>query len=231
MQTVLLNHSSNSLWEIEVEDGEDFSDWEIRTSASYRPDMDTSSWDARMEIDPTKRRSQSQGQRSSQTNASSPAVDQNPSTHWYPFWKEYNDEQSHSQPPVFSASTTYENMTLWDGTPEYAGLHQPEAQINISMSNTLRKVRLVTPGPLIFRRLLGSALLVDADDPEKQFTIFRELVQPYNFSRSVSEVTFLTPTQDKVAVALDMDGYATIVLHMPTGTVATVQRLLFYTED
>ena len=185
MRTVLLNRSSNMLWEISVEGEEDFSDWEIRTAASYRTDADTSSWDAHRQIYSKKRRSQSQQKRSSQKNGSSLVVDQDLSTHWYPFWKDYSDEQNRLQPPVFSASTTHENMTLWDGTPAYTGLHQPEAQINISMSNKLRKVRLVTPGPVVFRRLLGSAHRFSLRYIESlsNNTISREATQRSRFSR------------------------------------------------
>ena len=54
-------------------------------------------------------------------------------------------------------------------------------------------------------------------------------VQPYNFTRGEREVSFLTPTSDRVD--LDAAGYATISLRMPTGTMANVTKLLIYSED
>jgi hypothetical protein len=60
---------------------------------------------------------------------------------------------------------------------------------------------------------------------------YRELVQPYNFSRENSRVTFLTPTGQQVQKMLDSDGYVPIELEAPTGTKTTIRRLLLYTED
>ena len=88
----------------------------------------------------------------------------------------------------------------------------------------------ISAGPLMFRRLLGSALIVDADDEATNCTLFREYVQPYNFTRTKTGASFLTPTHREVKGAL-VGGYANISLYMASGTAANVTRLLFLTED
>ena len=66
------------------------------------------------------------------------------------------------------------------------------------------------------------------------YTIIREQVQRYNFSRSsgsggLSVVSFITPTGEENE--RDADGYADVVVLRSDGVAARVSRLLYYTED
>ena len=93
----------------------------------------------------------------------------------YEYWSAYAEEQQRQgEPPEYSAAQTHENMTLWDGTPAHVGLHQPDLRIHISSMANL-SLKLTSPGPLSFRRLVGSARLVDSKDG-RELRVYRELV-------------------------------------------------------
>ena len=104
------------------------------------------------------------------------------------------------------------------------------ARMNLTSMAGAELLHPISVGPLMFRRLLGSALIVDADDEATNYTLFREYVQPYNFTRTKTGASFLTPTHREVKGAL-VGGYANISLYMASGTAANVTRLLFLTED
>ena len=82
---------------------------------------------------------------------------------------------------------------------------------------------------MAFRHLLATATLCPHDE-QSELKLFREYVQPFNFSRGNDGVTFITPTYDRVRDSLD-DGYASIVLRMASGARVNVSKLLLYTDD
>ena len=87
-----------------------------------------------------------------------------------------DEELKKGNPPVFSAEETYHNMSLWDGT-----LHADYfrfTELEISSIDNVKRRHLLTPGPLLFRRVIASAVISDPQNPQKQFTLYRELAQP-----------------------------------------------------
>ena len=94
----------------------------------------------------------------------------------YTKWKAHADEElKKGNPPVFSAEETYHNVSLWDGT-----LHENYfrfSKIEITSIDHVKRKHLLTPGPLLFRRVIASAVISDAQ--QRKFTLYRELAQPY----------------------------------------------------
>ena len=154
----------------------------------------------------------------------------------YVYWREFAVNQTkEGQPPegtAFAATGplgTYANASMWSGA-----LEEVTTQLNLTdMSNVVFK-RKVLPGPLLDRRVLASALVVDPVDPDKTFTLIREYVQPYNFSNDGTRLTFLTPTYPQIAEQLNGPDrkYATITISVRgSGTALNVTQLLYVTED
>ena len=145
---------------------------------------------------------------------------------WYPYWRDYAKEQEkEGSPPIFSASETYSALSFWNRSEISFTV------LNLTSTDKIELGHQISPGPLAFRQLLGAAVVLDPHEPGNNFSIFREYVQPYNFSRGAAAVSFITPTYERVRDELDSGNYATITLTMSTGTAVNATKLLFYSAD
>lgn len=257
MRTILLNTTSDELWEVSFPPESAISCWENRTTAFYQDR-------SRVHTDSARRRKKapagggksgggagggggagnagststvlsSGGEKS---EASSGGVNGTEdiyrvsaeSVHWYTYWREYAKNQTKAgAQPVFTGAGTYANTSLWTG--ETAHDATTLLVVNATDMTNIHFLNRVTPGPLISRTILAAAMVVDPSNPDRNFTLFREYVQAYNFSNDGSQISFLTPVHSKIADQLN-NGYAAITLRVQeTGTAVQVQRLLFLTED
>ena len=286
MRTVLLNTTGteNRLWVVNVANGTDDTtvlEWEQAMTALYSEQDDLHGWTKQW-----KRNWAAMGRRSKGANAiireakganaiissdgdecqdhdkchaavSSSLSGSVLASQWYPVWDEYKKKMdSMGAPPAFAAEETYVGLKLWNDSDVMP------SRLNTSMAtdglpDSIILLHHVSPGPLAFRRLLGSVVVVDADDAERNFTLFRELVQPFNFTRTAIGVSFVTPTYDEVQLrwlrrqtlvtnrqdsnetenVSSVNGstsraqYINISLVKQSGTAANITELLFYTED
>ena len=225
MRTILHDEKLNRLFVVSFLDEEMVTEWEIDTSNGYRAERDQQSWDKhkkkeqRRRAKASKEKSEKLGiTRLLQARAS-----------WYPKWSAIEKEQMKAgAPPVYSAADTYVNESLWDGTLHQNYFRYTKLEVR-NMTNVIRH-HSITPGPLIFRRVIASAVITDPVDALTQFTLYRELAQEYNFSRTDNHVSFITPTEEQTRHALD-GGYVPIVPQTTIGTTANVTKLLLYTAD
>ena len=74
----------------------------------------------------------------------------------YPYWREYAENHHRKgEPPVFYASGTYANASLWSG----AALQDATTRLALMGSSNIVFLRKVTPGPIIDRHVLASAMV------------------------------------------------------------------------
>ena len=87
--------------------------------------------------------------------------------------------------------------------------------------------RPLPPGPMLGRVVLGAATVLLGG---AEYDVFRELVQPYNFSYATgSRYTFLSPPWTENMT--DAQGYASVTLRTDAGPQAVVEQALFFTES
>ena len=94
-------------------------------------------------------------------------------------------------------------------------------------------LRPLPVGPMLGRVALGKATVLIGDT---EYDVFRELVQPYNFSyATASSYTFLSPTWEENMREENMTdaqgGYVSVTLRTDAGPQAVVEQALYFTES
>jgi hypothetical protein len=94
----------------------------------------------------------------------------------------------------------------------------------------MRVISLVPQGALLLRVVLGGASAIIGN---ATYALFREFVQPYNFSAIGDTLSFLTPTVsiDTVRTIADADGYTTITITTRAGPAVNLTSALLLVES
>jgi hypothetical protein len=137
---------------------------------------------------------------------------------WYPELLAFNAEQNLTDEAVaLDVADSFRNVTTLSTMaeptfrdPTFRGAPRP-----------------LPPGPMLGRVVLGAATVLIGG---AEYDVFRELVQPYNFSYATgSRYTFLSPPWTENMT--DAQGYASVTLRTDAGPQAVVEQALFFTES
>ena len=141
---------------------------------------------------------------------------------WYPDLLAFNAEQNLTDEAVaLDVADSFRNVTT------LSTMAEPTFRDPKYIPWPSRPRPPLPPGPMLGRVVLGAAKMLIGD---VEYGVFRELVQPYNFSYATgSRYTFLSPTWAKNLT--DEQGYASVTLRTDAGPQAVVEQALFFTES
>ena len=212
LRTVMLNVTSDSLYEITFDDNEtELVAWERAADAL---------WNVSTSVERRRAKGAKGGKGTTAALGSEEpgqVIDNRFSKNWYQYWSVWEAaERGKGQPPVFHADESYDGLTALNTTVQKL---VPKSDSGITI------LRRLPSGPLVGRIVLSVANLTLADS---SFRLYREYVQPYNFTQRANSLSFLTPFWPDLE---QNDSYVNVTVLSPVGSAAVLSEALYYTED
>ena len=147
---------------------------------------------------------------------------------WYEQLLAFNDAQNVSDKATGSAGNL-SDVYLAALNLTHASVEEASAAWPLFIEPAVTFDGRVREGILLQRVVLGGSLAIIDN---RTYTIFREFVQPHNFSISGETISFLTPTVSAAAAraVTDANGYATITIKTSAGPVVNLTSALILVE-